>query len=274
MPSMKKKIIFGLGAIALMLIISGVISIFEYRRMSDYMSDLIATNVDGVNNAQKLYDMTQKYHNQMLAAVMRNDINRIPDFDQKAFVTQVETLREAVTSQDVIPVLNSLSGSFADYTKSSLQFDEVFLADSVDTEEWFFGYLQPKYNKLSSDIGVLSGAIHSELRRNASDFDAGFYRSIIPGVVSVGAGLMLVFLLMYYIIIYYVNPIYRMSNGVNDYRSFGKRYTYEFEGDDQLADINTGITEVIEENIELKKRLKHLREERDHLLDSINRTDE
>ena len=93
-------------------------------------------------------------------------------------------------------------------------------------------------------------------------------------MVSVGAGLMLVFLLMYYIIIYYVNPIYRMSNGVNDYRSFGKRYTYEFEGDDQLADINTGITEVIEENIELKKRLKHLREERDHLLDSINRTDE
>jgi hypothetical protein len=34
------------------------------------------------------------------------------------------------------------------------------------------------------------------------------------------------------------------------------------DGDDQLADINAGVTELIEENIELKRRIKFLREER------------
>jgi hypothetical protein len=34
------------------------------------------------------------------------------------------------------------------------------------------------------------------------------------------------------------------------------------DGDDQRANINTGVTELIEENLELKHRLKVLREER------------
>ena len=147
---------------------------------------------------------------------------------------------------------------------ASLKFDEVFLADTIDTPDWFFGYLQPKYNELCSDIGVLNTAVHAELKHNASDFDAGFYRSIIPGVVSVGAGLMLIFLLMYYIIVYYVNPIYRMSAGVDAYRSAGKKYGCEFEGDDQLSNINSGLIDVIEENMELKMRIKELKEEREN----------
>ena len=143
--------------------------------------------------------------------------------------------------------------------KTSLKFDEVFLADTVDTREWFFGTLQPCYTKFRVDMDTLNSAIHEELRSNSADFDAGFYRSIIPGAVSVAAGLLLILLLMYFILVYYVNPIYKMSAGVDNYRTIGKRYGYAFDGDDQLANINAGLTELIEENIELKGRIKGLR---------------
>ena len=119
-------------------------------------------------------------------------------------------------------------------------------------------------------MDVLNSAIHDELLSNSADFDAGFYRSIIPGVVSVGAGILLVMLLMYFIMVYYVNPIYKMSAGVDNYRAIGKRYGYAFDGDDQLANINTGLTEIIEENIELKSRVKGLRSERIRSLDATD----
>jgi hypothetical protein len=38
------------------------------------------------------------------------------------------------------------------------------------------------------------------------------------------------------------------------------------DGDDQLANINTGVTELIEENLQLKHRVKALREERNNEL--------
>ena len=109
---------------------------------------------------------------------------------------------------------------------------------------------------------VLNDMIHAELRKNSADFDAGFYRSIIPGVVSVGAGLLLILLFFYFVMVYYVNPIYKMSAGVDNYRLSGRRHGYEFDGDDQLANINSGLSELIEENLELRTRIKALREDR------------
>ena len=88
------------------------------------------------------------------------------------------------------------------------------------------------------------------------------------GVVSVGAGLLLILLLLYFTMVYYVRPIYRMSDGVDSYRVSGRRYIYEFDGDDQLANINSGLTEIIEENVELKRRLKNLRDEREKLMEN------
>jgi hypothetical protein len=167
-------------------------------------------------------------------------------------------------------MVDSVVVSFDAFMRTSMKFDEVFLADSVNTGEWFFGTLQPRYNEFRDDINVLNESIHEDLQANSANFDAGFYRSIIPGVVSVGAGLLMIFLLLYFIMVNYVNPIYRISDGIDAYKATGRVYNYSFDGDDQLANINTGITELIEENVEYKKRIKNLRDERERLMQTIS----
>ena len=261
-PSMRRKLVLSLGSLAAILLLSGVISILEYRRMSDYVSELIAANIKSINLSQKLADITEEYNHKMLSVVVQNDISIMPDFNLSQFNAQADSLKNSFTSQNALPMVDTVSTSFNEFIRTSMKFDEVFLADSVDTGEWFFGTLQPCYNKFRHDMGILNDNIHEELRRNSADFDAGFYRSIIPGFVSVAAGLVLIMLLFYFIMAFYVNTIYKMSAGVDNYRLSGRRHTYEFDGDDQLANINSGITELIEENIELKRRIKHLREDR------------
>ena len=269
-PSMKKKLFFSLGSLAMILLLSSVISIIEYRWMSDYVSELIASNIKSINLSQKLADITQEYNDQMLAVVVQNDISLMPDFNLAYFNAQSDSLRSSFTSHKMLPKVDSVVMSFDAFMKTSLRFDEVFLADSVDTGEWFFGSLQPRYTKLRQDLTSLNDVIHEELRNNSADFDAGFYRSIIPGVVSVGAGLLLILLLLYFTMVYYVRPIYRMSDGIDSYRLSGRRYLYEFDGDDQLANINVGITEVIDENVELKRRVKNLRDEREKMIENLS----
>lgn len=262
-PSMRRKLFFSLGSLAALLLLSGVISILEYRRMSDYVSELIAANIKSINLSQKLADITEEYNHQMLAVVVQNDISIMPEFNIGDFNVLADSLKNSFTSTHALPMVDSVATSFSAFMDASIRFDEVFLADNVDTGEWFFGTLQPAYNEFREDIGVLNDNIHAELMNNSAAFDAGFYRSIIPGVVSVGAGLVMIMLLFYFIMAFYVNPIYKMSSGLKDYRLSGRRHTYEFDGDDQLADINAGITELTEENLELKKRIKFLREERE-----------
>ena len=257
---MVKKVLFSLGSLAAILLLSGVISILEYRRMSDYVSELIAANIKSINLAQKLSDITEEYNHQMLAVVVQNDISIMPEFDLDYFKAQADSLKNSFTSQTALPMVDSVEVSFDAFMKTSLKFDEVFLADNVDTGEWFFGTLQPRYNKFRMEMNVLNEAIYNDLLSNSADFDAGFYRSIIPGVVSVAAGLLLILLLLFFTLAIYVRPICRIADGINSYRSFARRYNFTFAGDDQLAEINSGVTEIIEENIELKSRIKALRE--------------
>lgn len=257
---MVKKVLYSLGSLAAILLLSGVISIIEYRRMSDYVSELIAANIKSINLAQKLSDITEEYNHQMLSVVVQNDISLMPEFDLDYFMAQSDSLKNSFTSQNALPMVDSVEVSFDAFMKTSLKFDEVFLADNVDTGEWFFGTLQPRYNKFRGEMNILNEAIYNDLLSNSADFDAGFYRSIIPGVVSVGAGLLLIMLLLFFTLVNYVRPIYRMAEGINAYRSSGRRYNFVFDGDDQLAEINSGVTEIIDENLELKTRIKALRE--------------
>lgn len=269
-PSMSRKLFFSLGSLAMILLLSSVISILEYRRMSDYVSELIASNIKSINLSQKLADLTQEYNDQMLAVVIQNDISMMPDSNLDYFNAQSDSLRSSFTSSRMLPKVDSVVMSFDAFMKTSQMFDEVFLADTVNTGEWFFGSLQPTYIKLRQDLTYLNEVIYEELKTNSSDFDAGFYRSIMPGIVAIGAGLLLIVLLFYFIMIYYVRPIYRMSDGIDGYRLSGRRHVYEFDGDDQLANVNTGVTELIDENVELKRRVKNLRDESERILQSIS----
>ena len=263
-PSMRSKVCLSLGSLAAILLLSGVLAILEYRRMSDYVSELIAANIKSINLSQKLSDITQEYNHQMLAVVVQNDISMMPTFDLQHFMAQSDSLKNSFKSEHALPMVDSVVTSFDNFMKTSLKFDEVFLADNVDTGEWFFGTLQPCYNDFRRDMNTLNESIYNELQVNSADFDAGFYRSIIPGVVSVGAGLLLILLLLYFTLFDYVRPICKMAEALSAYRSSGRRYNYTFDGDDQLAEINEGIVEVVEENLELKARVKSLREERNN----------
>lgn len=261
-PSLRKKVYLSLGALAMMLLLSGVISILEYRRVSTYVSDLIASNINSIVLSQRLADLTQEHNHKMLSVVVMNDISRMPEFDDLPFASVADSLRTTFTSQNALPMLDTVVTSFNDFVRTSQMFDMVFLADTVDTGTWFFGTLQPKYNSLIQDLGKLNQLIHDDLMTNSENFDAGFYRSIIPGVVSVGAGLLLICLLLFFTMMNYVRPIYRISEGIDGYRQSARRYAYTMDGDDQLSNINDGVTELIEENLELKHRLKAIREER------------
>ena len=66
-------------------------------------------------------------------------------------------------------------------------------------------------------------------------------------------------LLLFFILAYYVKPIYKMLDSLDNYRSFNRKYNYTFEGDDELSDLNAGILELTEENSQMRRRLKEIK---------------
>lgn len=256
---MRAKLTLSLSAIAVTLLVSSVISIMEYSRMSHYVSDLMADNVRSINVAQKLSEVTSKYNLDILSVIGDDAISTLPDFHQREFMNHCDSLRMSLVPAKMMPLTDSVVYAYSAYMLTSLELPDVLLSDFIDTRTWFFERLQPQYKRLNKYIDTLNDAIYDELKKNSETFQRGFYRSIIPGAVAVLVGLLLILMLLFFLLAYYVNPIYKMLSSLNNYRSFNKKYTYTFDGDDQLAELNDGITELTGENQQLRKRVSDLR---------------
>lgn len=258
--SIRMKLTLSLSAIAVALLVSCVISILEYSRMSNYVSELIAEDIRRINVSQRLAEASNSYNLDILAVVGEDSIGHLPDFDQQTFMRHCDSLKMSLTSIGAQPLADSVVYAYSAYMLTSLELNNVLLSDFIDTRTWYFQRLQPRFNRLTGGLDALNNAVYKDLQRNSETFQRGFYRSIIPGAVAVGVGLLLILMLLFFMLVYYVNPLYKMLSGLDNYRSYNKKYTYDFEGDDQLKELNAGITELAGENQQLRKRISDLRD--------------
>ena len=216
--SMRAKLILSLSSIAVILLVSSVISVLEYTSMSHYVSDLIADDISSINVANRLADMSNTYNLQILEVIGDETSLRVPDFDDGYFKSHCDSLRMSVASNQVRPLADSVMYSYSAYMLTSLELEDVMQSDFIDSRSWYFERLQPRFDRLRSDLDVLSSTIYRDLEKNSATFERGFYRSVIPGIVAVGVGLLLVVMLLFFLLTFYVDPLYRMLDGLDAYR--------------------------------------------------------
>ncbi len=254
------KLGLSLSAIAAMLLVSSIISVMMYVRMSNYVTGLMADNIQCINTSQRLAAIIGSDHLDILAVIGDDIAVDIPDLRETQFLEHCDSLSQALKSPASIAYVDTARQSFARYSLTCQELANVLQSDFIDTRSWYFERLQPVYNDLRADIDALDASIYDDLNRNAGTFERGFYRSIIPAIVAVGVGLLLIVMLFFFLNAYYVSPLYRMLGALKNYRDMGKRYSVEFDGDDQLSELNTGITDVASENQQLRKRLNAMRQ--------------
>jgi len=257
--SLRIKMILSILAIAVVLLMSIVISWVEYQHMSNYVSGMIADDISDLHNTQRLVDAVDQYNLQLLAVIGDDNVSALPDFDRDGFLNHCDSLRLSVTTSTA-PLADSVLYAYSAYMLASMELEEVLESNFINTRDWYFNRLQPLFGRMRGYLDRLSETIHSDLRRNSEDFDRGFYRSIIPSAVALAVGIVLLFLLMFFIMAYYVDPLYKMLDSLKDYLTYRRRYTYTFDGNDQLADMNQAITDLTEENRNLRKRIAELKE--------------
>lgn len=252
---MKAKLTLAISSIVAILLMSSIISILEFRRMSNYVSDRISEDIECINLSTELAVSMDEYNVTILSIVGDADSIVISGLDPAPYLVPTDSIVAGLVERR-LQYADSLAVAYEEYKQESFQLDSIIVSDFVDSRDWYFTVLQPQYNKFRKCQDKLNMGIHTALHSNSASFDESFYRSIMPGVVSVGVGILLALLLMFFLLVYYVKPLNKMLQGLDSYKRFSHPYNVVFEGDDQLQDLNGNISEVISENSVLKKRIR------------------
>lgn len=249
------KLRAAIGVIVGILLITTVISILEFRRMSTYVSDQISDNITCINLSAELGVKADEYNLKLLSSVGYADSLKRLDFNPDTYLQGTDAVLEAMKGRHSVKI-DSLDIFYADYVKTSKQLDSIIVSDFVDTREWYFTVLQPKYNTFRKNLDQYNVKIYTNLQDNSVSFDESFYRSIMPSIISVVAAIALCLLLQFFILTYYVKPLKRMLYGLDAYNHNSQAYNIKFEGNDELVELNSKITDMTDEASNLRKRIR------------------
>ena len=135
--SLRAKIFLSLFSIAVVLLISSIISVMEFRRMSSYISDMVADNIESINAAQKLYDDANSYNLAILSVIGDETSSMLPGFDETSFSSRLDSLRSSAPNSIVAHLADSVQYAYAAYMLTSLELEDVLVSDFIDTRSWY-----------------------------------------------------------------------------------------------------------------------------------------
>ena len=252
----KRKVLLGCIVLALILLISSSISMFEFTRMNDHVTELISDNTKSIEISRELLAKAEEYNLRLMHLVVGEVAEEsIEVINDDEFISFFSDMKESfVTEQDKANA-DSVMYAFAAYMYVVREASDIWLISKDDIrKEWYFNRLQPVYGKLKAYIEKLTNDSQDALIRNSQSLQDNFYRSLMPGLISALLGFMMVLLFNYYLNHYLINPLLKISRGIKGYLSLNKNYDVRIESNDEIAELNDRVKDIIDINKSAKKR--------------------
>jgi len=250
----KKRTRLGCIVLACILFFSSIISIFEFSRVNSYVKDLVSDNVQSITASHTLMQEADSYNLRLLYGINSDDIGASFINDAGILDSFTEVMESLATAEERISA-DSVRFAYAAYMQVVNEAPRVWLNEPTIRREWYYSRLQPVYVKLNYYIQQLTFASQGSLVSNSQTLQEGYYRGMMPALISVIFGMLIVLLFDYYINYYLINPILKISRSVKNYRKYGKPYDVRLEQDDELSQLNGDVKDVIDLNQSYKKQL-------------------
>lgn len=250
----RKKISLGFVIIGAVLLLSSLIAIYELVSMRRSVSVLINENVSSINASRLLLEVTDEYNFSLLEGIGLDSVATIPDLaHDKRFTNYLNEIKGSYGNIAEREMADSVLYAYTAYIHVMKEAPQIWTGEYTGRRSWYFNKLYPVYMTLRGYIQSLTALSQESLAKNSQNMSDSFYRSIMPGVVAVGIGIVLVFLFNYFINFYFISPLLAVSKGINNYIHSRKSYKVKVDGDDEISDLNHHVKELIEANKNLSK---------------------
>lgn len=250
----KRKVSLGFVVIGVILLLSSVIAIYEFVSMRRSVYSIMTDNIAGINSSRILLEVADEYNFTLVKSMGVDTVPAIPDVKKDIrFPQYLAQVRAKFTTDSERQMADSVLLAYTAYIHVIKDAAYIWQGDYMARRGWYFNNLYPKYMTLRDYIGKLTFITQKALSDNSEYLTDSFYRSIMPGVVAVSTGMILIFLFNYFINLYFISPLIKISKGIKDFLLYRKTYNYTDISDDDLRDLSQNVKDLIEANRELLK---------------------
>jgi len=238
---LKYKIISGFVILTIMLIIAGVISIYELSHVGKSVQDLLDGNYKSIDAANNMLEALEREDSGILLLILGNwgeGRKTIHDADS-IFLHNFNIAQNNVTISGENEYINRIRYSYFEYKN-------IWIRPIVGTSKegdlkWYYENHQQSFATVKQAVNELMVLNQKTMYQTGSELKNRTNKAIMPGIVAIISGVIFSLIFSYFIHYYVISPITRMIKGVNDYNDYKKPFSIEIETKDEIYDLANAI---------------------------------
>lgn len=261
MKGIRNRVATGFTCLIVLLIASGMISLFELNTMSNDTKSIIEASRNSMEIARDMIKCIDDHR----VAVMHASVFGEDDYSAScdSLVSMIEGKIRNVSSifptapLDSIEIrlreLDSVTEEFfrsdarMEYDMKVGTLEESFKVDSLvmSGEIWFSSVYTPAYKSLVRQITYYITESFDSLTPRAEQLKKNAYRSVAPVFIAILVMIAITLIFHYLIHIYCIKPIVRIQQGLNNYLTYGMPYSAKAEKIDEIEELDNEISTLV-----------------------------
>lgn len=242
--SLRFKILSGFLILAVMLFAAGALSIYELTNIGHSVQSLLDENYKSINAAKNMIEALEREDSGMLLLLSgewERGRSTIEDADkdfQKAF--QVAKNNITIPGEDtyVAAVMES-------YEVYRLYWNRPIAGTPKQGDlSWYFKQVHPTFLEAKNRVNQLMTLNDQTLYKTASALKNRAERAVMPGIIAVISALIFTIIFNFFINLYFISPIKKLSAGIRNYLKTGDRSGMRVTGQDEIAELAAAIGEL------------------------------
>lgn len=236
------KIMIGFLSLGALLLFSGIISYFELSRLSSTTTQMLDTSTRNIEFSRRMLDAVQDQN----TALLHIEVLGLNDYDS-LLMDGGQRFNQAIEETGFyvydLPGLDSIY-------EARRQYNDAIVAHFSDTlsrekrTEWFATTYKTSYYNLTSTIKNFMISSQYDMEVRTQELRDNAYRAIMPGIIALVIGVVIILIFYYFIDLYYVSPILKITKGLTNYFNLNIPFNVNLEGRDEIVKLKEYIEQL------------------------------
>ncbi|KAB2871556.1 MAG: hypothetical protein F9K37_02940 [Bacteroidales bacterium] len=237
------KIITGFIILASLLVISGLISIYELTKLGNSVNTLINDNYRSIDYSKQMSLSLEQQKKAIIMAINGENEKAISLFNtsKQDFETNLRNAANNLTIPGEVNYVDSIALFFANYTPIA----ESFIKDPKHNINVYLNDIQPQVWAIQNKVNELLTVNQQSLLQTATLLEKSPYRTILPGLIVVITSIIFSVIFNYMISYYMIKPVIRITKSINDFVKYKKPFEVTVETKDELNDLKESVKNLI-----------------------------
>lgn len=229
--------------LVLMLIIAGVMSIWELNKMNNSYSNVIDHNYLSIEHALKIIHALEREDSGILMLFLGNrdeGMSIIKSAEATISLSMIEIEKNA-TEPGEEEMIESIKEDYNTYSKLL----DAVVTENVEDERATYESLHSQFTKTKKNVTNLMELNQSNMYSKANEMHHKLYQTMMPGIVSIIIAIVFALLLNFYISHYFVNPLNKLITATQSYVPPSSSLKVDIKSEDELKTLQIEINSLI-----------------------------